>query len=170
MTKIITSNTLVIPDAHKKCPKCGETKPRTEFHVCSGYSAPYCKPCSYKYNSAQKKKHREKFNARERDRWAKMSPEDRYFSWASKPGVHGITKDTFFALYKKQGGVCPICNKELPLDFGKDIFVLDHCHSTKVIRGILCQLCNRGLGHFKDCQQTLQRAIQYLNSGGVTNE
>ena len=40
--------------------------------------------------------------------------------------------------------------------------VVDHCHKTNIIRGMLCNHCNRGLGHFKDDPQLLEFARIYL--------
>ena len=52
---------------------------------------------------------------------------------------------------------CAICGEKT-----EDI-VVDHCHDKNVYRGLLCQLCNRGLGNFKDNTDSLERAIEYLN-------
>ncbi len=41
-------------------------------------------------------------------------------------------------------------------------FDVDHCHITKTVRGLLCNNCNRGLGHFQDDTENLQKAIKYL--------
>lgn len=51
--------------------------------------------------------------------------------------------------------VCQICGKEKRL-------VLDHCHSTGKIRGMLCNSCNTGLGMFQDDTQRLTNAVEYL--------
>jgi hypothetical protein len=50
---------------------------------------------------------------------------------------------------------CVICGAS-----GK--LVVDHDHVTGEIRGMLCNHCNRGLGHFRDDPTLLEFAAQYL--------
>ena len=52
---------------------------------------------------------------------------------------------------------CVICGSTEKL-------VVDHCHTTNIIRGMLCNHCNRGLGHFRDDPQLLEFARIYLLS------
>lgn len=52
---------------------------------------------------------------------------------------------------------CTICGV-------KENLVVDHCHKTNKIRGLLCNHCNRGLGHFKDDPELLEFAKIYLLS------
>jgi hypothetical protein len=73
-------------------------------------------------------------------------------------------------MLKKQDNKCAICSKEISFkgqtnkgDDSKDAAVLDHCHTTGEIRGILCTPCNRALGLFKDSQDILNSAIKYIN-------
>ena len=56
---------------------------------------------------------------------------------------------------KKEINQCQICNK-------KEDLVVDHNHKTNVVRGILCNHCNRGIGHFLENESVLKSAIQYL--------
>jgi len=50
---------------------------------------------------------------------------------------------------------CVICGTE-------DKLVVDHSHITGKIRRLLCNHCNRGLGHFRDDPTLLEFAAQYL--------
>ena len=50
---------------------------------------------------------------------------------------------------------CVICGVE-------DALVVDHDHITGKVRGMLCNHCNRGLGHFRDDPMLLEFAAQYL--------
>lgn len=52
---------------------------------------------------------------------------------------------------------CTICG-------AKENLVVDHDHKTNKIRGLLCNHCNRGLGHFRDDPQLLEFARIYLLS------
>ena len=56
---------------------------------------------------------------------------------------------------------CRICGKPPAENRRHNI---DHDHTTKAIRGILCNRCNNALGFFNDSVVLLQRAIDYLNS------
>ena len=51
---------------------------------------------------------------------------------------------------------CNICGTELQKK------CIDHCHTTKKIRGVLCNNCNTALGLFKDNPEIIRNAIQYL--------
>ena len=49
---------------------------------------------------------------------------------------------------------CQVC--------GHAISVVDHCHTTGVVRGALCRGCNLALGFAKDSVDTLSGLIDYL--------
>jgi DNA-directed RNA polymerase subunit RPC12/RpoP len=51
---------------------------------------------------------------------------------------------------------CQVCGQE-------ELLVVDHDHKNEKYRGLLCNHCNRGLGHFRDNPEILQKAIDYLN-------
>jgi Recombination endonuclease VII len=80
---------------------------------------------------------------------------------------HGITLEQFKAMEKSQVGLCAIC-KGPPNKVSRGIrrttpvLVVDHCHVTGSIRGLLCDRCNTGLGQFKDSVSNLRNALNYL--------
>lgn len=73
---------------------------------------------------------------------------------------YGLTADQWEKMFDAQGRCCWICRSEH--SGGKRDWSTDHCHSTEVVRGILCRQCNIGLGGFKDNIQSLFRAVIYL--------
>lgn len=56
---------------------------------------------------------------------------------------------------KNQSGRCAICNRKAKL-------VIDHCHATGFVRGLLCSRCNTGLGQFCDNTHLMEVAVEYL--------
>lgn len=50
---------------------------------------------------------------------------------------------------------CSICES-------KERLVLDHCHNSGKIRGVLCHNCNVGIGNLRDSPQIVARALYYL--------
>ena len=51
-------------------------------------------------------------------------------------------------LKTKQGGLCLVCKKPVSLQVmgNKSDYVVDHCHETGIIRGVLHRSCNAALG------------------------
>lgn len=58
---------------------------------------------------------------------------------------------------------CVICGS-------KEKLVIDHDHKTQKFRGMLCNHCNRGLGHFRDDPLLLEFAAQYLYASNNKKE
>lgn len=81
----------------------------------------------------------------------------RYYK--NKYKKYGITQEIFDQLLQEQGNKCYICS----VDFVEGIKInIDHCHTSKKVRGILCINCNLGIGHFKDNVELLENAIKYI--------
>jgi hypothetical protein len=90
--------------------------------------------------------------------WDLDHPEE---SWANDIRYRfGITRDTYYAMLSEQGGVCKICGGK-PTGRRNRLSV-DHDHTTGIIRGLLCEHCNRGLGCFKDDLGLFRKVIEYL--------
>jgi len=62
-------------------------------------------------------------------------------------------------MLEKQNNVCAICKSN---DWGRPSPSVDHCHTTGLVRGLLCNSCNRALGLFKDNAEVLTNAANYI--------
>lgn len=69
---------------------------------------------------------------------------------------YGIDRAEFDRMLREQVGRCAICATPMT-----DPFV-DHCHAEGHVRGLLCSMCNTGLGYFRDDTDSLVSAIVYL--------
>ncbi len=137
------------PKDPKKCTKCGEHKPRADFYphavAKNGVSA-WCKVCTKLVASDKQKA--DKDGVKVRNRKSKLKR------------AFGLTVQQYDEMLVAQGGRCALCGSDFP--GGRGRFVVDHCHDTGKIRGLLCNLCNVGLGALRDSPQLLQKAIHYL--------
>jgi hypothetical protein len=76
---------------------------------------------------------------------------------------YSITPEEYKRMLDKQNGLCAICGSEGK--GGRGItrkLVVDHCHETGTIRGLLCANCNTGIGLLKENKSTLAAAIHYI--------
>ena len=91
----------------------------------------------------------------------KNHPENKSYQ-RKKYDIHkyNLTPEQKLSIMEKQGGKCAICGYTFGQKVG-DMHV-DHCHTSGKVRGFLCDLCNRGLGYFRDSSSTLNRAADYL--------
>ncbi len=80
-----------------------------------------------------------------------------------------ISFEEYQAMFDNQNGQCKVCSKDLEL-LGKNYnrAVVDHCHTSGKIRGLLCNPCNKALGIIKDSVETLENMVKYLK--GAVNE
>lgn len=74
-----------------------------------------------------------------------------------------VISDEELKVLKSDIKECVICGSEEKL-------VVDHDHKTGAIRGMLCNHCNRGLGHFRDDPELLEFARIYLLSSANNKE
>jgi hypothetical protein len=138
----------------KKCSKCNTIKEMDLFHknpTCRDGHASWCKKCQHEFLKQQRKnpKMREKFI---------------FYSYKSAiKKRYGMTVEKYDEILKLQNGVCAICKTSCShgVSFGKRLSI-DHDHTTKFVRGLLCQKCNRGLGLFNDDIEKLKSAIRYI--------
>ena len=131
----------------KTCTRCGETKTLDLFAKNRSQSSgidPQCKACHCEKQRLRREQGLDVATRRARDLRKK----------------YGITQEDWDRMFTDQNGKCGICPADLTTV--KKICV-DHCHSTGVIRGLLCWECNLAIGQFKDDISLLMSAIKYLS-------
>lgn len=140
----------------KICNTCKKEKSIEEFHFTNkekGIRRNKCNSCQADYIQKYKSEQGERL----KDKWRLASR--KYLKGDKRRNKtlakYGLKKEDYNKMFDEQEGRCKICNKELTL-------VVDHCHNTNKIRGLLCNGCNVGLGCFEDNIQLLENAIKYL--------
>ena len=146
----------------KRCSVCGVEKPLSEFHKQKqskdGHRS-QCKPCNTERASRWSRENKERIRNRKNATYYRSRTCAR----------HGITIEQFNALLSSQDYKCPICESTLNPEQDKNA-VIDHDHTCcsgmyscgKCVRGILCQMCNKGIGQLRDSPVILKNAIDYL--------
>jgi hypothetical protein len=157
----------------KVCARCSLSKEFSFFgkdkQTKSGLDC-YCKVCKRIKGSEWKQKNKAQhldFQKRYREaNRQKLRNYNKQYDRLNKDKVrsqdlkskYGITLDQYKILFVQQNGSCKIC-AALPKI---KALAVDHCHKTGKVRGLLCGLCNRGLGMFKDNTILLYKAADYL--------
>lgn len=76
---------------------------------------------------------------------------------------YGLSVEQFNEILESQNNKCAICGSDAP-DHHKKRLNVDHCHKTGMVRGLLCDACNRGIGLLKDDPKIMKNAICYIES------
>lgn len=139
-----------------QCSKCSGT----EYFISGKDRRRVCKPCHKSAGEKWRKANPTKHNQRARTPEGKKRLAKYRKNWALRTR-YGITFDQYKSMSDAQGGVCLICkgnqSRHRPL-------VVDHCHKTGQIRGLLCDPCNIGLANFRDNAESLKNAVAYLST------
>ncbi len=119
------------------------------------------------YNQKRREQYAQSAELREAARaatkaWQESNPTKRK---AQRLKKYGIAPSDFMDLLTIQNGRCAICGYS-ETDKPNFFPVVDHCHKTGKVRGLLCMACNQALGKFKDETDRLFAAIAYLTKHG----
>jgi len=158
----------------KRCSKCGELKPLSEYYEAKGCRDGRRNDCKACFSARAREwyaKNREHAIARVKQ-WRKDNPEraratQRGVNRRRKPAARaqhlqtkfGITQADYERMLGEQDGGCAICGR--PAREGSSLHV-DHDHDTGRVRGLLCFRCNGGLGQFAEDEHRLVAASAYL--------
>jgi hypothetical protein len=112
---------------------------------------------------------------KERERWmdtaTRPSRSPEYKRRERLKRLFGITLEEYEERLIAQDGVCAICRK--PSSWNRregELLVVDHCHDTGRVRGLLCHACNQALGLMRDNPRLLQAAADYIEVNQMSEE
>ena len=133
----------------KICVKCRKNKPLDEFALnkkSKDGRSYICKKCHRKYVTE----------------YYKLNPRKSKNGSLSR---YGITIEDYEILFERQKGICAICGKPETRICTKGMvqsLSVDHDHKTGLIRGLLCDRCNKAIGLFYHNPDLLANVIEYL--------
>lgn len=134
----------------RKCSKCKKEQGKELFATYAWkLRHPYCKLCRSISNYKSKIKNKDTYEA-----YKLKTAEISRRSYLKKKW--GMTVEEFNELRNFQQGLCAICK------INADILHIDHNHKTGKIRSLLCNNCNRGIGHLKESIEIMLAAINYI--------
>lgn len=139
----------------KKCRKCLEIKPVSEFYKnrrerSDGLQVT-CKPCSKASTYAY----------RETPKGRAVASINRLNHVMRR---YGITEHQYNSMLESQNYVCAICGEPEShiINGATKRLAVDHCHATGKVRGLLCAHCNQAIGRLKDDPSLIRKAADYV--------
>lgn len=143
----------------QQCTKCGEEKPLCGFWKDSRYKnrrMAQCIECKSTLNKTYRINNVKMIRLKDKVRYAASRDVERERHLIRK---YGMSLDQYDSLFKAQEGQCAICQSVLECHLN-----VDHDHKTGIVRGLLCNPCNRMLGHARDSVANLLAGAKYLES------
>ena len=129
----------------KTCTKCGVEKHLSDFAKASKKKdglRSQCRTCDQEYRD------------KNRDAVRDYHYKNRY----------GISYEEYKQKLKEQHYSCEICGSKHSDNERMKTLVVDHCHTTGKVRGLLCHSCNVALGAAKENEDILLSCISYLRT------
>ena len=123
--------------SHRVCARCGELRPLERFE-------PRRRVCRDCVNAARRASGRRSYTSERHRRY-----------------TYGLRDDEYRSMVARQGGRCAVCAR-----LTRPLYV-DHDHRTGKLRGLLCDRCNRAIGHLQDSPGVCRAAAEYLRGLGL---
>ena len=122
---------------------------------------------------AAKKRNQEKFGALYRERHSQRRKDPIVFEHEESlkrtirlRKLYGITQEDYEQLLADQNGSCAICGTKDSGNKRSRYFMIDHCHVSGEVRGLLCVACNVRLGQMEANKEVVLKTIDYAQKNG----
>lgn len=144
------------------CTKCSQFKEWENFSInkSNGLNGrkSVCKPCTNKAERARNRRYRQ---------CPKKSEELRQKFFEKNLKVsYNLTLSDYEQILEDQNNSCAVCGLSNDEYFKKhnQQLCVDHCHKTGKVRGLLCRVCNSGLGKLGDTSDGVYKGYTYLKN------
>lgn len=157
---------------YKRCSKCAEDLPLSDFYQRTGAKSLHsaCKSCErgmskdwYALNKGRaiaKVKEWRQQNLSSVKQYRSDNRQKHYRQELVRK--YGVDPAWFDDQLNMQGNACACCKRCFQFGDKQTTPHVDHCHESKAVRGILCNRCNTVLGLCKDDSELLSVLSGYL--------
>lgn len=136
----------------KTCTRCRQALPVTMFSETPRYKdrlRSQCKPCRRDLEAARRARPGyQRTNTKLVDRARRIAQS------------YGVSINEYARLAAAQANCCALCERGSEWKYG--VLVIDHCHETGRVRGLLCNSCNTALGKLGDTEKAIAKALAYV--------
>jgi hypothetical protein len=152
------------------CPLCGRIKKYKTEVTYKKCKDKLCKPCSNSINMGGNGssifcidcgKEKDYHNSSSLCKKCHNKRSSRYITQTYRFKQYGVTREWYEEEVKNGCAICGTTLDAYSLN-KRERGHIDHCHESGKTRGVLCDLCNKGLGQFRDSIEYLESAIKYL--------
>lgn len=155
------------PISTKICSSCNSEKPVSAFGKRPEYRDGYrnqCNPCRSASTARYSKTEAGVRSAKAARAREKANRPPSGLRWSKLRTKYGITQEEYETRLERQGLKCAVCRSPSPKS-RRGVFVVDHCHYTGRVRGLLCTPCNTAIGNLGDTLAGVEAAANYLRGG-----
>jgi hypothetical protein len=147
----------------KRCTQCHRDLPLDRFAKSGKYLRSACKECGNAATRKYGQRTKPQRNARLRE-WRRNNPQAAKAKdlRARLVRKYGLTPDEVASMRESQDARCLLC------DAPDRELVVDHCHDTGRVRGLLCRSCNTIVGQVEMAPVVLDRLRDYLVHGAAS--
>jgi hypothetical protein len=112
--------------------------------------------------------HRDELNAEWSEKWRSdetFRASRKAAAWVRRLRKYRLTPADYERMLREQDGLCALCHRRPARGL-----VVDHCHATNRVRGLLCDKCNSGLGFFDDDAERMRTGAGYVDRANGVRE
>lgn len=163
---------IVTLSAVRECDICDVEKPVSDFSILGKnektgrvYFRRECRECR---KAVMRRGDQEAKSKKRREAWKRRQPEKNWESQARYrlKKEYGLTPEEAQRILTLQNGFCAnrACGKQIMFGTRKmgTCAVIDHCHVTGKVRGVLCDPCNKTIGLGRENANILFGAAEYI--------